>query len=142
MSESPICPYCGTNVTIQGSIPYDAKIKVNCPNCGSTFEYVSGFGAFSSDGPRRSSYDASDISPRPSRVYDGSSEGYDTQTGRRDYLDPDTPIPDPLLARRGDSEGPSCGKACGIICGLCCIMWILLVFLALISVIGSGSIWF
>ncbi|TXT56083.1 MAG: hypothetical protein BAJATHORv1_30469 [Candidatus Thorarchaeota archaeon] len=142
MAETPICPYCGTNVSIQGSLPYDTKVKVNCPNCGSTFEYVSGFGAFSSDDRPVSTY-SDGLEPRSSRSYDDSSRSYDTQTGRRDYLDPSTPIPDPLLERRrSDDSGTSCGKGCAIICTLCCLLDILLAVLLLILTPGFWFIFF
>ncbi len=50
LESGATCPYCGYHVT---DIPIDTtrdSFIVRCPNCGGTFEYIVGFGAFAPAG--------------------------------------------------------------------------------------------
>ena len=124
MSENPECPYCGQPVQLRGQFDYDAKARVRCPNCGGTFEYMGGFGAFSipGEGPR--------YRGRTAR-YEGSYPGYDDGTSWRE--EEEWTIQPP--------EEPS--NACNACCGVCCFC-IFMNFLIgfILAFILGGPFWF
>lgn len=96
MSEFPTCPYCGSSVSLDRGVQYDEKVRITCTNCGGTFEYLPGFGAFSlpQDEHRKSRPIAREIPVRRDR--------------ERDEF---------FVEDSGDSSG--CGRCC---CGICALI--------------------
>ncbi|NWF96338.1 MAG: hypothetical protein HXY34_09355 [Candidatus Thorarchaeota archaeon] len=47
MSEPNACPYCGNLITDPRILQSEVTIRSRCTKCGGVFEYIPGFGLFS-----------------------------------------------------------------------------------------------
>ncbi len=125
MSEPIECPYC-SNIIQRQAMPYNETVKIQCPHCGGSFDYVPGFGTMTERGP--SSDGAAIEADRP------APPPTPTPTPRRSYQDPifkdgrayDDPFAPGKKPSKPFEPGKECTRACGITIALCAICFALM----------------